>query len=70
VVEEQRVVGGAHLKMTVRPVGGGNSIDAIAFGKLPEHLPGTDTTGFVYRLDINHFRGRKTCQLMIEQILD
>ena len=70
VVEEQRVVGGAHLKMTVRPVGGGSSIDAIAFGKLPEHLPGTDTTGFIYRLDINHFRGRKTCQLMIEQILD
>ncbi len=70
VVEEQRVVGGAHLKMTVRPAAGGSSIDAIAFGKLPEHLPGTDTTGFIYRLDINHFRGRKTCQLMIEQILD
>ena len=70
VVEEQRVVGGAHLKMTVRPAAGGSSIDAIAFGKLPEHLPGTDTTGFIYRLDINHFRGSKTCQLMIEQILD
>lgn len=70
VVEEQRVVGGAHLKMTVRPVGGDSSIDAIAFGKLPEHLPDSDTTAFIYRLDINHFRGRKTCQLMIEQILD
>jgi len=69
VVEEQRVVGNAHLKMMLRPVGGSRSIDAIAFGKLPEDLPGTDTTGFVYRLDINHFRGRKTCQLMVEQIL-
>jgi single-stranded-DNA-specific exonuclease len=69
VVEDQRVVGGAHLKMTVRPVGGGGSIDAIAFGKLPEDLPATDTTGFVYKLDVNHFRGRKTCQLMIEQII-
>lgn len=70
VIEQQRVVGGAHLKMLLRPVGGHNSIDAIAFGKLPEQLPDTDTTGFVYRLDINHFRGRSSCQLMIEQILD
>lgn len=70
VVEEQRVVGGAHLKMMLRPVYGDRSIDAIAFGKLPEDLPGTDTVGFVYKLDINHFRGNKTCQLMIEKIID
>lgn len=70
VVEEQRVVGGAHLKMMLRPVYGHELIDAIAFGKLPEDLPPTDTVGFVYKLDINHFRGRKTCQLMIEKIID
>lgn len=69
VVEEQRVVGGAHLKMMLRPVDGHDSIDAIAFGKLPEDLPSTDTTSFVYKLDINHFRGHKTCQLMIQKIL-
>jgi single-stranded-DNA-specific exonuclease len=69
VVEEHRVVGGAHLKMMLRPAGGGAAIDAIAFGKLPEDLPGTATTGFVYRLDVNHFRGRQTCQLLIEKIL-
>ncbi len=69
VVEEKRVVGGAHLKMQLRPVGGHGSIDAIAFGRLPEDLPDSDTTGLIYKLDINHFRGRKTCQLMVEQIL-
>ena len=69
VVEEKRVVGGAHLKMTVRPVAGHGSIDAIAFGRLPEDLPDTGPSWFVYKLDINHFRGRKTCQLMVEQIL-
>jgi single-stranded-DNA-specific exonuclease len=69
VVEEHRVVGGAHLKMMLRPAGGGAAIDAIAFGKLPEDLPGTATTGSVYRLDVNHFRGRQTCQLLIEKIL-
>jgi single-stranded-DNA-specific exonuclease len=69
VVEEKRVVGGAHLKMQLRPVDGQGSIDAIAFGCLPEDLPDTDTTGLIYKLDINHFRGRKTCQLMVEKIL-
>jgi single-stranded-DNA-specific exonuclease len=69
VVEEKKVVGGAHLKMRLRPVDGHNSIDAIAFGRLPEDLPATDTIGLIYKLDINHFRGNKTCQLMVEQIL-
>jgi single-stranded-DNA-specific exonuclease len=70
VVEESRVVGGSHLKMQLRPVDGYNRIDAIAFGHLPEDLPGSDTVRLVYKLDINHFRGHKTCQLMVEQILD
>ena len=70
VIEDKRVVGSAHLKMQLRPVDGYTSIDAIAFGKLPEDLPGSDTVGLVYKLDVNHFRGRKTCQLMVEQILD
>lgn len=69
VILEKRVVGGAHLKMQLRPVDGNASIDAIAFGRLPEDLPDSATTGLVYKLDINHFRGRKTCQLMVEQII-
>ena len=69
IVEEKRLVGDAHLKMQLRPVGGHGSIDAIAFGRLPEDLPDADTVRLVYKLDINHFRGRKTCQLMVEQIL-
>ena len=69
IVEDQRVVGGAHLKMRLRPVDGRGGIDAIAFGRMPEDLPATDTVGLIYKLDINHFRGNKTCQLMVEQIL-
>jgi len=69
VVEESRVVGGSHLKMQLRPVDGHASIDAIAFGRLPEDLPDSDTVRLIYKLDINHFRGHKTCQLMVEQIL-
>ena len=70
VVVDKRVVGGAHLKMQLRPVDGHAEIDAIAFGKLPEDLPDADTVSMIYKLDVNHFRGRKTCQLMVEQILN
>ena len=70
VVEDKRVVGGAHLKMSVRPIDGNKVIDAIAFGRLPEDLHGSDTIDLVYKLDINHFRGHKTCQLMVEQIIE
>jgi single-stranded-DNA-specific exonuclease len=69
VVEEKRVVGGSHLKMRLRPAGAYESVDAIAFGCLPDHLPDSDTVALVYKLDVNHFRGHKTCQLMVEQIL-
>lgn len=68
VIEDKRIVGGLHLKMQLRPVGAKQSVDAIAFGCLPEDLPDSDTVGLVYKLDINHFRGRKTCQVMVEQI--
>lgn len=70
VIEQQRVLKGAHLKMTLRSADGRSTVDAIAFGKLPEDLPATDTVGFVYKLDINHFRGNRTCQLMIEKIIN
>ena len=68
-LRESRVVGGSHLKMQLRPVDGIASLDAIAFRRLPEDLPDSDTVRLVYKLDVNHFRGHKTCQLMVEQIL-
>ncbi|NND44914.1 MAG: hypothetical protein HKN58_06290, partial [Xanthomonadales bacterium] len=63
------VVGGAHLKMVVRPTGGGEALDAIAFGRLPEHLPKTNVVRLLYRLDVNHFRGHENPQLIVERIL-
>jgi len=69
IVRESKVVGGSHLKMVLRPVDGAGSIDAIAFGRLPEDLPDSDTVRLIYKLDVNHFRGHKTCQLMVDQIL-
>ena len=54
-VIESRVLKDRHLKMTVRHPAGGAPIDAIAFNR-PE-LPAGQTLRFVYRLDINRYRG-------------
>ncbi len=68
-VVDQRVVGGAHLKMVLRSVDGGEPIDAIAFGKLPEELGGRRSARMLYRLDVNHFRGEASAQLVVDHIL-
>lgn len=68
-VIEHRVVGGAHLKMVLRPADGREPIDAIAFGRLPEHLPASGKVRLLYRLDVNHFRGERSCQLIVDRIL-
>ena len=68
-VISHRVVGGAHLKMVLRPLDAGQPVDAIAFGRLPEDLPGTGAVKLLYRLDINHFRGERSCQLIVERII-
>ncbi len=69
-VVEQRVVGGAHLKMVLRPLDGSEPIDAIAFGKLPEDLRGERRLRALYRLDVNHYRGESSAQLVIEHLVD
>jgi len=68
-VLDQRVVGGAHLKLVLRALDGGQPIDAIAFGTLPEDLPDPRSLRALYRLDVNHFRGDKTCQLVVEHVV-
>lgn len=66
---DQRVVGGAHLKMIVRSVNGGEEVDAIAFNRLPEDLPEAGPARMLYRLGINRWRGDESCQLMVEEIV-
>ncbi len=68
-IVDQRIVGGAHLKMVVRPLDGGEPVDAIAFGTLPEDLPDRSRLRLLYRLDVNHFRGQANVQLRVEHVL-
>lgn len=65
-VIEQRTVGDNHLKMRVRPAGGGNVIDAIAFNQAGPAYRGVVQLAF--RLDVNEFRGVENPQLIVEQI--
>ncbi len=66
-VLSHRVVGQRHMKMMLRPPGGENEIDAIAFNT-PELPEPCRQLHMAYRLDVNEYRGRVTPQLIIEYI--
>jgi single-stranded-DNA-specific exonuclease len=68
-VLDHRIVGGSHLKMIVRPIDGSDAVDAIAFNRLPDDLPQSGPVRLLYRLDINRWRGREECQLMVDHIV-
>ncbi len=67
IVQAERVVAERHLKLTLALVDDPTmSIDAIAFGQAKNI--GMKRCHAVYRLDINHWRGRDSLQLMIDHI--
>lgn len=63
---EQRTVGDNHLKLRVRPAGGGSPVDAIAFNQAGPAFRGV--VSLAYRLDVNEYRGIERPQLVVEQI--
>ncbi len=71
-IVSQRLVGGAHLKMVLKPKKGDYCVDAIAFqvdlNKWPNHR--LESAKVAYRLDTNSYRGKRTLQLLIEEIFD
>jgi len=68
-VLNHRVVGERHLKLSVRPDGGRQALDAIAFNQAAEHQLGKgQRVRLAYRLDSNEYRGLLGLQLMVEMI--
>ena len=69
----KRIVGEKHLKMVLQPHqpegGSSTTIDAIAFNVTDEEWP-TESTAVdaVYRLDINEYMGKRSAQLLVENI--
>ena len=68
-VVNQRVVGEHHLKLSVRPEGGRQALDAIAFNQAAEQqLQKGQRVRLAYRLDSNEYRGLLGLQLVVEMI--
>jgi single-stranded-DNA-specific exonuclease len=69
---QQRIVGEKHLKLVLQKEtkSGQYSFDAIAFNVDIAAWPNYNTSqvALAYRLDINEFRGKRTVQLMVEDI--
>lgn len=63
----QRLVGGKHLKMQLRPEAGGPELDAIAFNVDLDLWPNGSIqwVELAYRLDINEWRGNRSVQLLV-----
>ena len=68
IVSDCRIVGQIHLRMTLQPVGQDTQFKCIAFKALEpgQKAPDLDRVRVVYQLDVNHFRGTKSLQLIIE----
>ena len=64
----QRVVGDAHLKMTVAAEGGASRLDAIAFNRQPGEWKPGDRLLLAYRLDVNEYYVTPSLQLIVEHV--
>lgn len=67
---EQRLVAEKHLKMVLTVPGSNRVIDAIAFNVDVQQWPNADVSQIrvVYKLDVNHFRGVDSAQLLVEYL--
>lgn len=65
----RRIVGGKHLKLTVRLPESNQPVDAIAFNTVDDDWPTTVAqVELAYRLDVNEFNGCRSVQLLVEYI--
>ncbi|HEU4616439.1 MAG TPA: single-stranded-DNA-specific exonuclease RecJ [Gammaproteobacteria bacterium] len=63
----RRVLKEEHLKLTVRPVGGRETVEAIAFRRAGEPLDGSEVV-LAYRLEVNDYFATPRVQLVVEHI--
>jgi len=66
-IESWRLVGERHLKLRLRPEGGTEAFDAIAFDAL-ESTPPPARVRALFQLDLNEWNGSENLQLLVKQI--
>ena len=67
-VVSSRVVGERHWKLVLSPLGGGVTVDAIAFNSVEDLPQMPSRVRAAYRLDENEWQGRVSLQLRIEHM--
>ena len=68
-VAGERLVGGRHTKLRLRPRGTERTLDAIAFNREPPLAANTDGEArMAYRFVVNAFRGEERPELVVEEI--
>jgi len=65
---EQRIVGQAHLKMTLRGAAGQQTLGAIAFNQAGRDLTPGQAVQLVFRLEIDDYRAQPSVQLVVEHL--
>jgi single-stranded-DNA-specific exonuclease len=68
VLVDRRLLKDTHLKMTLRPLLGGATIDAIAFNRGAEDWPAGTELHCVYRLSINDYQATSKVQLVVAHV--
>ena len=65
---DRRLLKEAHLKMTLRPVAGRATVDAIAFNRGDSDWPAGTELQCVYRLAVNDYRATSRVQLVVSHV--
>lgn len=68
-LENRRLLKDRHLKLRLRIPGSQLPLDAIAFNTTDQDWPArVDAVRLAYRLEVNHFRGNTSLQLMVDYV--
>jgi len=67
-VVSQRIVGGRHLKLSLRLDADGPAVDAMAFNQADQTEYVGANVRIAYRLDANEFRGLRNLQLVVDYL--
>ena len=67
-VVSHRVMKEQHLKFSLRLPEMKQAIEAVAFNRVGDFVPGTKRLQIAYRLDVNEWRGERRLQLMVAHL--
>lgn len=67
-IRDMRILADKHIKFSLRPLSGGDPVEAIAFNAdLTQNLQAGDKLQVIYRLSVNDFRDIRRLQLVVEK---